>query len=241
MSTAFAKAISGCPEVLVLHEPFTDCYYFGPQRRSSRYGDSAAVVDFDAAAAVAAIHRASASTNRTVFFKDLAFQAYHYVPDHLLAQAANTLLIRHPARVMASLMRLKPDFSEEELGFQALDALHRRISDLQSAPPPVLEGEWFRSHPRLILRDFCEAHDLPFSEGMLRWTSGTLRPWLPHEGESQQKWHSTLESSSTILPPEGPAPRLVLSTPQQEMLERALEIYDRLAPHAQPRAVDEAG
>ena len=50
-STAFAKAISGGEGVRVLHEPFTDCYYFGPQRRSKRYGDSPIVAGYDAAAA----------------------------------------------------------------------------------------------------------------------------------------------------------------------------------------------
>lgn len=234
-STAFAKAISGSPGVRVLHEPFTDCYYFGPQRRSKRYGDSITVAGFDAAAAKELILSAAAATDR-IFVKDLAFQAFHYLQDDLLHQLTSTVLIRHPRRVMASLLRLKPDFTEEELGFQAVDALYQRITTLQGRPPAIIEGEQFRAHPRQTLLHFCATHGLPFSDAMLSWGSGSLRPWLPHESESQQKWHATLESSRTILPPSGSLPALQLSAQHQAMLERAMAIYDRLAPLAlEPR------
>lgn len=230
-STAFAKAISGGEGVRVLHEPFTDCYYFGPQRRSKRYGDSPIVAGYDAAAAQEFILSSAANTDR-VFVKDLAFQAYHYLHDDLLRKLTSTVLIRHPQRVMASLLRLKPDFTEEELGFQAIDALSQRITRLQGRPPAIIEGEQFRTHPRQTLLHFCTTNGLPFSEAMLRWGSGSLRPWLPHESESQQKWHATLENSRTILPPSGSLPALELSGQHQAMLERALEIYDKLAPQA---------
>ena len=226
-STAFAKAISGGEGVRVLHEPFTDCYYFGPQRRSSRYGDSPVVAGFDAAAAQEFILSAAAEPDR-IFVKDLAFQAYHYLQDDLLSKLTSTVLIRHPQRVMASLLRLKPDFTEEELGFQALDALSQRITRLQGRPPAIIEGEQFRAQPRQTLLHFCTTNGLPFSEAMLRWGSGSLRPWLPHESESQRKCHATLENSQTILPPSGSLPALDISGQHQAMLERALEIYDRL-------------
>lgn len=227
-STAFAKAISGGQGIRVLHEPFTDCYYFGPQRRSNRYGDSPVVAGYGAGEAQALILSAATDTDR-IFVKDLAFQAYHYLQDDFLHKLTNTVLIRHPRRVMASLLRLKPDFTEEEFGFQALEALTQRITRLQGRPPAMIEGEQFRAHPRQTLLHFCTRHGLPFSEAMLRWGSGTLRPWLPHESESQQKWHATLENSRTILPPSGSLPELDVSSQHQAMLERALEIYDRLA------------
>lgn len=237
-STAFAKAISGAPGVRVLHEPFTDCYYFGPQRRSSRYGDSPVVATFDAAAAQELILAAAAEADR-LFVKELAFQAYHYLQDDFLRKLNSTMLIRHPLRVIASLIRLKPDFSEEELGYQALDSLYQRITELQGKPPMLIDGDQFRSHPRQILEQFCASNHLPFSDAMLHWGSGALRRWLPHERESQQKWHATLEGSTTILPPAGSLPAPALSPQQRAMLERALEIYNRLtasAPDQRPQA-----
>ena len=241
MSTAFAKAISGSPGVHVLHEPFTDCYYFGPKRRSSRYGSSAAVSDFDAMAAEELILSAAGPETHTVFFKDLAFQAYHYLHDDLLHRVTSTMMVRHPRRVMASLLRLKPDFNEEELGFQAIDTLERRITELQGRPPTIIEGEQFRANPRQTLLHFCHSNGLIFSEAMLSWGSGSVRPWLPHERDSQQKWHATLESSRSILPPAGSMPSLDLSAQQQAMMERALEIYARLSARAPLTANPVAG
>lgn len=202
--------------------------------KCSRYGDSQLVAHVDAAAAQQCILAAADATAGPLFIKDLAFQAYHYLGDDLLQQLAHTLLLRHPLRVMASLLRLKPDFSEEELGFQALAALFDRITSLKGKPPAILEGEEFRARPRRILQHYCRSHGLIFSESMLSWSSGALRPWRPHERESQQKWHATLERSRTILPPTDAWPRLQLSCRQEAMLERALAIYSRLAGQARP-------
>lgn len=228
MSTAFEKAISGSPDVETLHEPFTDCYYFGPQRRSARYGDSIAVENFDRHAAIELIKNASNTTASKILFKELAFQAYRYVDNDFLLQIANTFIIRHPKRVIASLLRLKPDFTEEELGFQALNDLYDRVTSLTGKPPIVIEGEQFRANPQCILENFCLAHELNYTNDMLNWGSGLLRPWLPHEVESQKKWHATLENSQTILPPTIMASAIDLSHQQSEMYTRAQKIYDKI-------------
>lgn len=227
MSTAFAKAMSLGEGVTVLHEPFTDCYYFGPQRRSRRYGDSDVVASVDGDAVTAGIVKAG-QEGRRVFFKELGFQAHAYVEDGFLQTLANTILIRHPSRVIASLLHLKPDFSEEELGFVAIDHLFARIERLQGKPPLVIDGERFRANPGDTLQRYCRAHALAYSEAMLHWQSGNLRTWLPHERESQQPWHRTLESSHTILPPSGAIPALNLPPERQPLLERALAIYTKL-------------
>ncbi|MFM7170500.1 MAG: hypothetical protein ACKOYH_06570 [Cyanobium sp.] len=227
VSTAFAKAISGSNGVSVLHEPFTDCYYFGPNRRSMRYGNRPIVAHFDERAAMELILSAARSDCKTLFIKELAFQALPFVQDELLSRVASTLLVRHPTRVIASLLRLKPDFTEDELGFQALDALDLRITALRGTPPMVIEGEQFRTHPRQTLLHFCSIHGLRFSDEMLNWSMGAMRPWLPHERESQQKWHATLERSQTILPSTDTVSALHLSREQEDMRMRALEIYDR--------------
>ncbi len=232
MSTTFEKAISGHPRIKVLHEPFTDCFYFGPERRSHRYGDSVSVARFDRSAAKELILGASKATGTKTFFKELAFQAYRYVDDDFLSQITNTFLIRHPKRVIASLIRLKPDFTEEELGFQALNELYDRVISLQDQAPTVIEGEQFRANPQFTLEYFCSIHGLDYQPEMLNWRSGLLRAWLPHEVESQKKWHDTLEKSQTILPPISAPASLELCERQSEMYRRAEEIYTKIVKHA---------
>lgn len=38
VSTALERSLMQSPELKVVHEPFTDAYFFGPRRRSARYG-----------------------------------------------------------------------------------------------------------------------------------------------------------------------------------------------------------
>lgn len=238
MSTAFEKAISGSPDVEIVHEPFTDCYYFCPQRRSKRYGDSVTVEKFDRYAAMELITNVANATPSKIFFKELAFQAFHYVDNDFMLRIANTFIIRHPARVISSLLRLKPDFTEEELGFHALNDLYDRVTSLTGKPPSVIEGEQFRANPQKTLKSFCSNHGIRYTNDMLNWGSGLLRPWLPHEVESQKKWHATLENSQTILPPTSIASSIELSQKQAKMYTRAREIYDKMLNLSTPQTAE---
>ncbi|HVF75003.1 MAG TPA: hypothetical protein VM938_08135 [Acidimicrobiales bacterium] len=201
VSTAFEKAFAQHPQVTVLHEPFTDCYYFGPARRSRRYGDCPGLGTAEGKDVVAAIE---ATASPIVFVKELAFQGLPYVDDDFLARITNTFIVRHPAAVIASLSRLKPDATSDEFGFRPLKQLFDRTTgDLQQAPI-VVDGDRFRADPARVLRSFCAVIGVDFCDDMLTWDTGAIRPWLPHEAESQAKWHQTLESSTHILPPVAP-------------------------------------
>ena len=221
-STAFEKAFSRRPDTAIVHEPFTDCYYFGPQRRSSRYGDQKVVAHFTGKHAAA---RIAAEAKPVVFVKELAFQAAAYLEDDFLGEAVNTFLLRHPAAVMASLDALKPDFTEEEFGFTTLAQIWSRVAS--AAPPPiVVEGDAFRADPARVLCEFCRRLDLEFLEDMLSWERGPLRAWGLHEADSQGRWHRTLETSTGVMPPPGAKPELEIAASRRDVYERALEIYE---------------
>lgn len=104
VSTAFEKTFSCRTDTRVVHEPYTDCYYFGPERRSARYGNQPQQADYDARAAAQAVFSVAAPV---VFVKDLAFQAGPYLTDNLLTRITSTFIIRHPRRVLRSLTPLK--------------------------------------------------------------------------------------------------------------------------------------
>ncbi len=162
----------------------------------------------------------------TVIFKDLCFQAAGYVSDEFLASVTNTFVLRHPDLVFDSLRRLKPDFTEEEFGFASLGEMFERVVDLGQCPV-VVEGDQFRAAAAKVLRAYCALVGLPFHSRMLQWRDGRIRAWASHERESQEKWHATLEASTSIEPPSQERP----SSPSDlgETYSRALEIYDQLA------------
>lgn len=222
VSTAFEKTFTRLPGLRIVHEPFADSYYFGPERRSNRYGGVAEPNDYDHRRVLEDLE---GETGETVVFKDLSFQAVHYVPDDLLARITNTFIVRHPDLVIDSLRRLKPNFTEEELGFESLSTMFERVTGL-GQQPTVVEGQTFRAEPEFVLRRFCSDVGIAFESDMLEWEDGRIRLWAPHEAESQAKWHATLEASAQIEPPlpvRPPAP-----VELGDMYERALAIYQRV-------------
>lgn len=222
VSTAFEKTFACRADTLVSHEPFTDCYYFSRARRSQRYGDrpERAHHTSDKAAATF-LDQASP----LVFVKDLAFQAEPYLSDELLSQVTNTFILRHPRSVLRSLTPLKPDFTEDEFGYTALQRLFQRVVKQYGHPPVVVDGDAFRREPESVLRDYCQAVGVSFDANMLHWDDGRIREWSEGEGESQAKWHRTLEASRTILPPS--ADEDVSVPPErQDQFAQAMQIYE---------------
>src|SRR5262249_13786322 len=149
VSTPFERCFKDRPDVSVVHEPFAECYHYGPARRSTRYGDQAGQAEFTPEASVRRIYDGALRTN--VGVKASTFQAYHYVSNDHLHAWSNAILIRHPYSIARSLSKLKHDFTREELGFEPL----RSVIDRLGFVPPVIEGDSFATDPAATLRRFC--------------------------------------------------------------------------------------
>ncbi len=225
VSTAFEKTFTQRTHTTVVHEPFTDCYYFGPRRRSSRYGARAACGD-PATAIADILDRPSAPE---VFVKDLAFQAEPYLTDRFLTVVTSTFLIRHPRFVYRSLLPLKGDFTEEEFGFTALHRLFTRVTVATGQPPVVVDGTQFQRSPETVLRRYCAGVGLDFDPAMLHWADGRIRPWRPGEEESQAKWHAALEASHRILPPQPTDNEVHVPPGRRAAFDRAVDIYEEIS------------
>jgi hypothetical protein len=228
VSTAFEKTFSRRADTAVVHEPFTDCYFFSRERRSGRYGDQPHKLGYDGAAAVAAIR---SQRSPLVFVKDMSFQAEPFVPQDFLASASNTFILRHPSAVLASLTPLKPDFTEEEFGYLALQRLWRRVLAELGRPPVVVEGDRFRSAPEGVLRQYCARLGVDFHPTMLHWPDGRIRRWGEDERLSQAVWHRTLEATTGVVPPRRREP-LPVGPDRTAAYRRALEIYEAISSHA---------
>ncbi len=198
VSTAFERCIASSKLVNIIHEPFTETYYFGPERRSSRYGDiadAAQAETFTASRVNGAL--CEAGRRQRSFVKELAYLGEPYIDDDLLSRARHVFITRHPAKAAASLRNLKPDFTEDEFGYAPLKRIFERCSryhkDLR-----VIDGDAFRASPKVVLRTVCGWMNIPFEDGMVTWENGAMRQWRKYE----RRWHRTLENSKGILPPE---------------------------------------
>jgi hypothetical protein len=230
VSTAFGRCMAAHPAVTLVHEPFTETYHFGPERKSMRYGELSPSIPGTSFAARAINDRLrEEGAAKTVFVKELAFQGEPFIEEDLIQQGTHALIIRRPAVVASSLKALKPDFSEDEFGFQAIHRIWKRCLGA-GKHVMIIDGDHFRAEPRVILSAVCARMGVAFHTSMTTWENGAIKRWGSHEKESQAKWHRTLEGSKTILPP-APLqsdPFVDLTPIQREIVRDAERLYEEI-------------
>jgi len=225
VSTAFEKVMSQHPKIKIVHEPLTESYYFSEARRSDRYGLPAKVRP----PLTLNLHSIGRfiSPKRITFIKELAFQGHHFVSDACLKSSRHLVILRKPAVVYQSLVKIKPDFTEDEFGFTALECLLDRLDRLNRSPLAVFDGDNFRDKPETVLRRACVLMQIEFFPTMLSWKSGKIRSWTKDEALSQACWHTTLERSTTILPSNGGSISTSVQPKHLSIIRRAEGIYEQ--------------
>lgn len=227
VSTALERVMKNSLELDIAHEPFTDVYYFGRERRSNRYGDAKNLTKSSISSTDIKELLLLRSKRRRLFIKELAFQGEPFVDNYFLKQSQHILLTRKPHKVYQSLIKLKPDFSEEEFGFCALNRIYQRLISLGKSVE-VIDGDDFTTSPASVVRNLCHVINIEYEPNMLYWKSGQIRRWDSHESESQAKWHKTLESSTTIVKTQQCDKVIEIAEQHQGCFQRALDIYDEL-------------
>jgi hypothetical protein len=227
VSTAFERMVIARGDHLVLDEPWSRSYYFGPERRSGRYP---LVFPESTPAAVEEGVLAAAESHDRVFVKDMAYHAAPVISDEALDAMVHTFLVRDPAAALRSLRREWPDYTDDEAGYDAQLALFRRIANRTGRRPHVIDSDELRSDPATVVGDWCAAVGLDHRPGSLRWTSG-MRP----EWQLWRDWYADAAASSGFAPPTPSPSPVVASSPDLErsdraeaLLRRARAAYDEL-------------
>ncbi|MGQ0804749.1 MAG: sulfotransferase family protein [Actinomycetota bacterium] len=213
-STAFERMMMERGDATVFHEPFSVRYYYGEAKRSDRYDEVRP--DSDADAIVAKLEATAAE--RPVFVKDMAYQVLGLVDDAFLARFVHSFLVRDPAWTVPSLAAIWPDFTDEEVGSDALAALVERVDD-----PVIVDGDDLRRDPAGIVNQWCARVGLPFIAEALTWPPGMRPEWGLWE-----EWHDEVaRSHGFTLPPAGGPPDR--TDPRVEAAyQRARPVYEEL-------------
>jgi hypothetical protein len=197
VSTAFERMVIARGDHLVLDEPWSRAYYFGPERRSSRYP---LVFPESTYAAVESGVMATADSHDRVFVKDMAYHAAPGISDEALDAMEHTFLVRDPAQALTSLARHWPDFTDEEAGYDAQLDLFRRIEARTGRRPHVIDSDELRADPAAVVGAWCDAVGLARRPDSLRWSPG-MRP----EWQLWRDWYGGAAASTGFVPP-GPRP-----------------------------------
>ena len=154
--------------------------------------------------------------------------AHHLTPDVGTAwidELTNCFLIRDPAEMITSYIKIVPDPTPEDLGLPQQLALFEREKARTGRTPPVLDSRDVLENPRAMLTRLCDAVGVPFDEAMLSWEPGprdTDGVWARH-------WYANVETSTTFAPyaPKNePVPDHLTPT-----LDACRALYDTLAAH----------
>jgi hypothetical protein len=154
--------------------------------------------------------------------------AHHLTPeidtawiDHL----TNCFLIRDPAEMITSYIKIVPDPSPHDLGLPQQLALFERERTRTGRTPPVLDSRDVLEDPRTQLTRLCEAVGVPFDETMLSWPPGPR----PTDGIWARHWYAGVEASTGFAPyaPKNETVPDHLAT----TLAACQDLYDQLAVH----------
>ena len=223
VSTSFERMMSARGDHEVFDEPFSQRYYFSPERRSSRFDKT--LPRSTAAELLEDIE--AAARQRPVFVKDMAYQATDLLEPSLLERFRNCFLVRDPAATLRSLEGHWPDFTDEETGLEALGRAADVVEKI-GQPLVVVEAASLCEDPGGVVSAWCEAVGLPFIEEALSWDPG-MRPEWALWGE----WHQSTTQSTGFQDLGDPPPAPTRDEPRMfRAHQEALPVYERLAAHA---------
>ncbi len=154
--------------------------------------------------------------------------AHHLLPDierDWIARMTNVFLIRDPAEMLTSYVRIVEAPTLEDLAFPQQAELFNWLRERTGRTPPVLDAKDVLQNPRRLLGLLCDAVGVEFDECMLSWPPGP-RPtdgvWAPH-------WYSAVWKSTGFQPyrPKNePVPAHL-----EPLLEPCYEYYSLLYEH----------
>ncbi|UII22456.1 sulfotransferase family protein [Fulvivirga ligni] len=161
-----------------------------------------------------------------IFLKNMAHHWIH-LNDNWLAKMDHLFLIRDPREMLPSLINQIPQPILRDTGLKMQYDLYHTMQ-AQGKKPEIIDSKRLLLNPAVILRKACDALQIPFTEGMLRWEAGAR----PEDGVWAKQWYHSVHQSTGFSPyktktepfPDQLLPLLEECEPYyQFLLERALQ------------------
>ncbi|ETW12325.1 hypothetical protein ATO8_12271 [Roseivivax marinus] len=222
LSTAMMYAFGNRSDVHAVDEPFYAAY-LAMTGRSHPMGDAIrASQPEDPEAVIADLTGPIPGGRAHAYHKHMAQHMIPGIRRDWIADCTNVILIRHPARVVASFAAKYENPALDEIGFVQQAELLEQL-DAAGRPPVVIDSHDIRAAPKEMLRRLCTAIGLGFDPAMLSWPAGGHAAdgvWAAH-------WYGAVHRSTGFAGAEGPLPQL--DGAAGELAEAAMPAYRRLA------------
>ncbi len=155
--------------------------------------------------------------------------AHHLLPQvgrKWLMKLTNVILIRDPAEVLTSLIKITPNPTVLETGFPQQWEVFNWLQESTGVDPVVIDSRDVLSAPERHLQALCSELGVPFDPAMLSWPAGPR----PTDGVWAKYWYAEVERS-TGFAPYRPKPDQVPAA-LQPVLDECQVFYERLGAHS---------
>jgi hypothetical protein len=226
LSTAMMRSFSSRPDTAVLDEPFYACYlkqtgiaHPGREQVIAAYESDWKQVTKNIAGPIPG--------GKTVWYQK--HMAHHMRPpmdlEPVLKSLTHAFLIRDPAEVISSYIKVHSTMTLDETGLPYQASLFSRIRDLTGKIPPVVDAKDVLLDPTRTLTRLCQSLGLDFDSRMLHWPAGVH----PDDGNWAPHWYGSLLKSTGFeeyKPKNQPVPESLAP-----MLAEANNLYQQLFIH----------
>ena len=153
---------------------------------------------------------------------------HHMLPEVDLAwldELTNCFLVRSPAEMIASYIRVRPNPTLADFGLVEQRRIFDYVRRTTGQVPPVLDARSVLENPERMLSLLCERVGVPFDRRMLAWPAGRRETdgiWAPY-------WYANVEKSTGFQPYQ---PREIrLPEHLQPLLDECNLLYAEMAAH----------
>jgi len=155
---------------------------------------------------------------------------HHLLPDMgmemgWIDRLTNCFLIREPRAMLTSYIKVRPDFTMEDLGLPQQRLIFDYVRATTGRIPPVIAAEDVLRDPRRTLGLLCAALELPFDDAMLSWPPGPRST----DGVWAKYWYASVERSTSFIPyspKDDPVPPRYAA-----MMDECDQLYAEMAAH----------
>ena len=223
ISTALMRAWENRRDTVVIDEPFYAHYLQSTGMEHPARDEIIATYEADWRIVARSLTEDPLPEGATVCYqKQMAHHMLVHIELDWVSKLTNSFLIRAPAEVITSYIKVRPQPTLLDLGFPQLLRLFEAVRQRSGSVPPVIDSQDVLRDQRRTLSRLCEAVSVPFSERMLSWPPGRRDSdgvWAPH-------WYAAVEKSTGFAPyrpKDEPVPPHL-----HGLLAQAQEIYEEL-------------
>ena len=223
ISTALMRSWENRPDCRVVDEPFYACYLQESGADHPCRQQVLASQSCDRREVAAQLSEGECGAE--IFYQKHMTQ---HMPEGVdlqwCAKLRHCFLIRDPAEIISSYLRIMPGVTERDIGIARQLALFEEVAELSGERPLVIDCGEVLKNPAAVLAQLCTQWRIPwYPQFMLHWPRGRRQSdgvWASH-------WYQTVEQSTGFTP--FVARQTRLSGRHLQLARRMDALYQRMA------------